>query len=530
MKSLSRIVQVALLTITAVVLITNARSLYTAPVANSFNWWQGDETWLMAESNHFVRTGHYTNPLAPGSAYSECSGMLFGSCYVTATLYGLPLIFFKSHTIDTGRTISWLFGVLTIFALWIIAGRYRIDPTLRMFGCLMMTGTLCFFITSHSARSDTLVGLAVLMLAGGLPVMIEDRKNNIPVILGLILPLCLLVNGHVLIISSVMVVYLAWEAGIFRSWKSIYRTIGTALAGFAVLFIAQEIVLGSGSLLGPFSGSSGRMPIMRVFHPKADLSNLDWRIFIANAWAPGLILVSVLIIVALIWARIRYKVRISQMEPAERRMLVCTLFVILTSIFLEYYEPRYFIYVLPIIILSFLIIISFLLRTLPRPSRAGLTAGLSACLVFALWRYEMDTTILATGGKQITLANRAAVAEALATIHASCAGVPRIYSTVTGEAVAMDDSSVLITPIMFYQPIDKKASREELWKQANIGYAIVCNPAHALDWNETDSCISWADRTRAKVIFERVGTFYDIGRSYASSDLRLLDTLRVYEF
>ena len=116
MKSLSRIVQVALLTITAVVLVINARYLYTAPVANSFNWWQGDETWLMAESNHFAATGHYINPLAPGSAYSECSGLLFGSCYLTATLYGLPLILVKSHAIDTGRTITWLFGVLTIFA------------------------------------------------------------------------------------------------------------------------------------------------------------------------------------------------------------------------------------------------------------------------------------------------------------------------------------------------------------------------------------------------------------------------------
>jgi hypothetical protein len=530
MKSLSRIVQVALLTITAVVLVINARYLYTAPVANSFNWWQGDETWLMAESNHFAATGHYINPLAPGSAYSECSGLLFGSCYLTATLYGLPLILVKSHAIDTGRTITWLFGVLTIFALWIIAGRYQIGPTLRMFGCLMMTGTLCFFITSHSARSDMLVGLAVLMLAGGLPLIMEDRQYNIPVILGMLLPLSLLVNGHVLIISVLTIVYLAWEVGMFRTWKSSFRMAGSALVGFGMLFIVQEILLDSGSLLGPFSGSSDRMPIMRVLHPKADLANLDWRIFIANAWAPGLIWLSILIVLALIGARIQYKIRISQMEPIERRMLVCTLLIILPSIFLEYYEPRYFIYVLPTIILSFLIIISFLLRVLPHASRVGFIAGLSVCLAFALLRYEIDTTILGIGGEQITTANHDAVTDALSTIHASCAGVPRVYSTVTGESIAMDDSCVLITPIMFYQPMDMKVSREELWKRANIRYAIVCNPAHSLDWNETDSCISWTDRSRAKVIFERVGTFYDIGRSYASSDLRLLDTLRVYEF
>jgi hypothetical protein len=530
MKSLSKIVLASLILLTAIIFVSNLRYLYTSPVHNSFNWWQGDETWLMAESNHFVSIGHYTNPLAPSSAYSECSGVLFGSCYITALIYGLPSLLIKVHTIDTGRTISWIFSLLTVLALWVIARRYRVGPILTAFGCLMLAATVCFFITSHSARSDMLVGLSILLLAGWLPFMIEKPNVNRDVLLGLLLPLSLLINGHVLIISFLMIGYTAWVAGIFRNKRSIFRMSGVAAAGLALLLIVQEVLLDSTSLLGPFNGSSGRMPIMRVFHPKADLANLDWRVFIANAWAPGLIWLSLLLVIALIWAGVRYKIRLSKMEPAARRMVVCTVFVILPSIFLEYYEPRYFIYVLPTIVLSFLIVISYLFRTLPRPSFIGLTGGLSVCLLFALWRYEIDTTILGEGGDKITAANNAVMSEALATIHSRHAGVPRIYSTVTGESVAMDDSCILITPIMYYQPLDSHASREDLWKRANIGYAIVCNPAHPLDWNETDSCISWSDRSRAKVIFERVGAFYDMGRSYNASDLNLLDTLRVYEF
>jgi hypothetical protein len=530
MKMYSRIAFVGLLVLIAGVLISNVRYLYTSPVANSFNWWQGDETWLMAQSNHFVTTGHYTNPLAPGSAYSESSGMLFGSCYATAAIYGLPSLLIKVHSIDTGRTISWIFALMTLLAFWMIARRYNTAPVLCAFGCLIMVGTVCFFITSHCARSDMLVGLAILILSGLLPLLVEKPFVNSDVFLGMLLPFSLLINGHVLIISFLMIGYVAWASGVLGSKRSIVRLVGAAFTGFTLLLIVQEVLLGSGSLMGPFSGSSGRMPIMRLFHPKADLANLDWRLFIANAWAPGLIWLSILLASALVWARFRHKIRLSKMEPAARRTVICSALVILPSIFLEYYEPRYFIYVLPTIVLSLLIIISYLFQTLPRSSLIALTAGLSVCLVFTLWRYKIDTIILGEGGEKITAANNTAVREALATIHSHCTDMPRIYSTVTGEAVTMDDSCTLITPIMYYQPLDSHASREDLWNHANIKYAIVCNPAHSLDWNETDSCISWSDRSHGTVIFERVGIFSDIGRSYNPSDLSLLDTLRVYEF
>ena len=269
---------------------------------------------------------------------------------------------------------------------------------------------------------------------------------------------------------------------------------------------------------------------MRIFHPKADISHFSWRLFIANSWAPGLVWISVVLAIMLVFTCVQFKIRLSQMVPAARRSIVCTALVILPSLFLEYYEPRYFIYVLPSIILSFLIVLSFLLRTLPRFSTGILVLALNVCMIYGVKQYYSETTILSAGGERITAANRAAVSEALAMIHSHFVGKPRIYSTVTAEAVAMDDSCILITPIMYYQPIDAKATREELWERANINYAIVCNPAHNLDWNETDSCIAWLDRSHAKIIFEQVGPFWDIGRSYQQSDLILLDTLRVYEF
>jgi hypothetical protein len=542
MKVLSRITLVGLLALTAAVLVINVQYLYTSPVANSWVWWRADETWLMSQYFQFVRTGHYINPLAPGSAFSQCSGLLFGSCYLTAAFYGLPLLILKGHTIDAGRTLSLIFAILTLLAIWVIARRYRVGPVLRAYGCLLLAATLCFFITSHCARSDMLVGLTILMFTGCLPLIFEKPYGNRDILLGLLLPLGLLVNGHVLIVSFLMLCYLLWAAGGLTSNRSILRWAGAAAGGFACLLIAQAAMLGSVSLFGPLSGGPSMMPIAQLFHPKSDLANFNGRLVIANSWAPGVLWVSVVLAAALIWARIRYKVRLSQMEPNARRLVVCVAIVVLSSIFLEFYQPRYFIYVLPTIVLAYLIVFSYLVRTLPRAPATTVMVALGVCLAFALWRYGIDSARLGIAGETITAANRTAIAEALATIHSRRAGVdadrrrsgsstrPRIFSTTPGQCIAMDDSCELITPVIYSQPSDITMSRSELWKRANIDYAIICNPAHGGDWNETDSNIDWVARSRARIIFERLGPFSDIGRTYDLSDLKRLDTLRVYEF
>ncbi len=529
-NAISKLTVAVVIAVTAMVIVLNVSFLYSAPVPNSFNWWQGDETWLMAQSRSFVTTGHYINPLAPGSEYSECSGLLFGSCYFTAMLYGIPLLIVKDHSIEVGRTISLLFAVATLLMLWIVAKRYEVPAILRALGCLLLASTLCFFITSHCARSDTLIGLSILALSGFLPLIIQKSFPKRDIILGLILPLCPLVNGHVLILAFPMIGYITWNAGCFKHPKLMLRMGSSAVAGFALLLIAQEALLGSSSLLGPFSGSSGRMPIMRIIHPKADLSNLNWRLFIANVWAPSLLWISIVLFLALVWARVRFGFKFSNIETAARRSITCVALAIIPSILLEYYEPRYFIYVLPSIVLAFLILFSQLLKYLGRCSQLIISLALSSCLVIGIGKYWTAASKLGESGNKITSSNKAAVSEALKVIHSHFKGVPRIYSTVTGEAVAMDDSCTLVTPIMYYNPIHTESSREDLWKNAEINFAIVCNPAHNLDWNETDSSISWLDRIHAKKIFERVGPLWDIGRSYDTTDLRLLDTLRAYEF
>ncbi len=532
MKALSRITVAALLALTAVVLLINVRYLYTTPVVNTDTWWCGDETWLMGEYHHFITTGHYSNPFAPGSVFSQCTGLLFGSCYVTAALYGLPLLWIKTQTVDVGRTLTWIFAVLTLFAIWNIAKPYRIGPMVRAYGCLLLAGTVCFFITSHSARPDMLVGLTLLILTGCLPLITQKPFRNRDVFLGFLLPLGFLVNGHVTILSFLMIGYIAWTSGIFKSKKLILRMAGAAVAGFVLLFVTQEALLGSASLyVGPLSGGTSMMPLAHFIHPKTDLADVNARIAIANTWATGMLSVFVVLVAALVWAHTRYKARIVPLEPAHRRLLASAALVVLSSICFEFYWPRYLIFVLPTIVLSFLIVIAYVVRALTRTSVVVLSAALSVCMAFALLHYETDTTKLGEAGEFITTANTSAVTDALAAIHARRAGILRIFSTVPGENIAMDDPCTLITPVMYVQPIDTAMSRTDVWNNAKIDYAIVCIPAHGSDdWRQTDLAVDPSARSRARVIFERLGAFSDIRRSYDPSDLKNPDTLRVYEF
>ena len=168
----SKIVTFALFLVLLLILIRNFQYLYVAPIQNAY-WWSSDETWLMSQYHQFVTTGHYVNPNAPGSMFSQCSGLLFGSCYVTAAMYGLPLLLIKHHTVDVGRTVTFLVGLLTLLSLWLIAKRYNVPPWLRMYGCILLASTLGFFIMSHAARYDLLVGFIVLIAVALLPLMIE---------------------------------------------------------------------------------------------------------------------------------------------------------------------------------------------------------------------------------------------------------------------------------------------------------------------------------------------------------------------
>ncbi len=510
------------------VLAINARYLFVAPIPNTWIWWPGDETWLLSEYKNFLQTGHYINPLAPGSVFAESSGLIFGSCYLTAFLYAFPLLILHGHSIAVGRVITFVLSIATLFAMWRVSGIYKLPIVLRAFGLLLLSSSLCFFVTSHSARPDMIVGLTILLLAGCLPFMMARNSKTTDILLGFLLPASLLINGHVLIIAGPMIVYALWESGVLRNRSRFVRTSAATAAGFFILFAVQYLSLASWSISGPFTDMNSTMPFARFFHPRAQYTNYNWRYFIASEWAPQVMYLAIVLVAAAIWSKFHERISFSSMAPEARRFLVCAGLAVLSSIYIEYYWPRYFIYVLPTIILSFLIVISFLNEQLPHSATRVVNLALAVCLLVGLWRYANDALRMGSTGESITTRNEAVVNDALEVIHRRYRGRPHIFSMVPTQAVVMDDSCDLITPVTYDWPSKKFACRADAWRAAKVDYAIVYKDAEGHIGGASDSVTNWL--ANAHIIFERTGSFFDIDNPYKNKFLQNTDTLRVYEY
>jgi hypothetical protein len=514
----SKIVTFALFLILVLILIRNFQYLYVAPIQNAY-WWSSDETWLMSQYHQFVTTGHYVNPNALGSMFSQCSGLLFGSCYVTAALYGLPLLLIKHHTVDVGRTITFLLGLLTLFSLWVIAKRYGVPPWLRMFGCILLASTLGFFIMSHTARYDLLVGLVVLLAVALLPLII-DSSANLSVVLGLAFPCCLLLNGHLIIYLFLVLVYFSF---IYKpKWRVFFASM---ISGFLILFVLQVVLLHSLSIFGPLSDGLNKIPMLLIFHPKSDSTNLYWRYFIASMWARNILLLFIAMIPLFIVARVKHKVNFSNtLTVTEKRLMFGTALLILSSVFLEdVVTPRYFIHVLPAIVFLLLVMLSFLFRA--TSNNVLIVSVVILIGIFSVYDYSNNTIAMGKTGEIISRENQEAMSNALQAIHASAnKSLPRVFCTASGQAIAMDDDScILLTTIMYNQSTDN-LPQPIVWKNANVDYAI----KYSGNWNEKNSYIDTS--AHPKIIFERTGHFADFERTYDPSGLKGLDTLRVYEY
>jgi len=515
----SKIASFALFLVLFLVLIRNFQYLYVAPIQNAY-WWSSDETWLMSEYHSFLTTAHYINPTAPGSAYAQATGVLFGSCYLTALLYGLPALILKFPIIDIGRTVTFSIGLFTLFTLWFFAKRYRAPTWLALFGCVLLASTLCFFVMSHTVRYDLLVGFAVLVFVALLP-LVREQRSGLSIAFGLTLPFCLLLNGHLLIYLTLALAYFAF---LTKPRWNIF--IGSMIAGFVALFGIQFLLLHSTSFFGPLQKSGiSKIPLQTIFHPKSDYWNLYWRIFIANMWARNILFLVVAILVVLTILRFRYKINIVHWATlAEKRLAIGAALVLFASLFLEdVLTPRYFIHVLPTIVFLLTIVLWVMYRI---PSRKFLIVPVVIIIaVFSVWDYVSATDTMGSVGETISRENEHVMRSALAVIHTrSNNKVPRVFCTVAGQAIAMDDDSiVLFTTVMYNQPA-AKVPDSTIWNRAKIDYAI----KYSGNYKEVNSYIDTT--SHPNIIFERTGHFADFARSYDAAGLMQIDTLRVYEF
>ena len=96
------------------VLMLLAMSLHTLfqfPVIDSFRWY-GDETWMMLSWKQMISHGRLTVPIALGSELLSPPGVLLGSPWLAAAVYGIPqwIVSASTDIVNVGRSVS-LFSV-----------------------------------------------------------------------------------------------------------------------------------------------------------------------------------------------------------------------------------------------------------------------------------------------------------------------------------------------------------------------------------------------------------------------------------
>lgn len=515
-----------LLIATAIVLTQNASYLFVAPVPNAWVWW-GDETWLMSQYREFLTTGHYINPLAPGSMYAQCSGIIFGSCYLTAALYGIPALLVAGHTLAIGRLVSWSFGIIAVISVWVIARNFRVNTLLAACGVFLLSSSFSFFMASHSARSDMLIGTVELLLIATVVRLLNSSHSRRSLWLALLIPSTLLINGHLFILNVFMFVYAFYRVGIFYSLRISLNSFLIIATGFIALLSLQFLLLNSFSITGPFLSSPDIMPLTRILHWKADLTNAYWRIQIMEMWAPGCLIFFVLVISAVLWTKVVRRSERMILKKSESDFIILATLAIASSVLIEHYELRYFIFILPTTIVLFLILLSNALERGMKRFSVVCSIGLSLGLCWTLWNFETEDISKAKIAASITEQNSRAVSEALNCIH-SYSRHPRIFSSVPAQAIAMDDSCVLFSPVLFDFPTGTSTSRSELMKIASPDYAILFYTGNANVGAQMDSVVDFSPGSR--MIFQRTGALTDVDCSYDASDLMRQDTLRVYQF
>src|SRR5438270_11205922 len=107
-----RTLLIALLAASAIVLIDQARFLYTYPVPDTGMWF-GDETWTMLTVREIARSGIARIPEALGSSLAHSNGFVNGCVWISGFIYGLPALLFSSlaSPVAIGRTITFLISL-----------------------------------------------------------------------------------------------------------------------------------------------------------------------------------------------------------------------------------------------------------------------------------------------------------------------------------------------------------------------------------------------------------------------------------
>jgi putative Mn2+ efflux pump MntP len=529
-----------LLTITVLMLLAmSLRTLYQFPVIDGFRWY-GDETWMMLSWKQLISHGRLTVPIALGSELLSPPGLLLGSPWLAALIYGVPQLVVRASTdlVTVGRVVSFVLGISTLLFLGWFAYRIKIRASVTILSIALLVTTRSFMFATHSARYDMITGFVLLLFVGIMAVLVpltpdrnERRENSIRrcFMIGLSgMFLTFAVSPHLEALLPAIVLYAAWYHRAFRTWKASLAFFSGAVLALMVIVGLYVIPNHSFSIAGGISADNqfgsvmNNLPFHHLFSWSAQRPQLSAKGFYLMHEAP--LFAIALPIVFLSEAALLITKR---PHPSTAFVTVCLLLALAVALFVQSTLPYYLIHVLPLATLTF----AMHLQAWSKPAWcASIVTVASLALSAMIWIQTIPELAHAgrignTIGEENTAAIQAAIEQESRNWEP---GGPKPLILAQGPAVheLLRDTAIRVMNESFlFFPIRRKD------RSADIPDSVIAHAgvSYVLDYDKPMTPAYEAAIRHGEPIFSRVGPLLDRTVDYFHDSTSEIDTLTLYQ-
>jgi hypothetical protein len=510
-----------LLILIAIVLADQARFLFFYPVPDTGMWF-GDESWTMLTVRALARTGIARVPEALGSSLAHSNGLVNGSIWLSGLIYGVPAAILSAvaNPVAIGRTITSVVSFVTLYVVYKLSRRLGASPDASLIGVFLLVISNAFFFSSHSARLDTLTGLAVLLYLY-LLVSIFDRSKTGGSItrwaffLPFVAVLTLTIYVHVPTLIVLPLLYSTWGLGIFNSIRKLSLFLFGAIAGLVAIAGIYGISTGSLSLLGKgynqYYNVANSLPVLHLLSWRVQkINTFDRFLQIWDVAAPIIIGIALGVAVR-VWKRV-------PLSSNERFFFVNAVLLLLGWMLFGGPAVFYNIHVMPVAAVCCSVLLAPAFQLLPERSMGAVVPILIVIAVFVIVSQEQRGTV----GERLVNGNEQAIAPLITPI-ASRDSPPLILTDEPAEHVIAGEPNVRLMTNHLLLFGDENKPLPDIFRAQHVDYLLLYSGAH---WRSpfrhiADSLYAFSG--------ERVGTFTDLGRTYDAPHWNEFDTLRLYK-
>jgi hypothetical protein len=541
-KTGGRIALALLVFLTLVTLFLQTRSLSIFPIANATRWFS-DESWVMEEAKAQIEHGVVYYPQARASTLAHSKGLLLGTPWLSAALYGIPATFVSPGTdlVIVGRVVSLMLTVLTLILLFRFLRELHTPAYLGAFAAMLIASTRASFIASHCARPDVLAGLIVLIVVAYLAVL-RDR-GFVPSSRvwwfgfgAILMGLAWTSSVHLLTLLGPLTLWVMFSFGAFRRFGFFIAAVAGAVCSALILFGIYTItssgitVFGSSSQGLQFIKVVQETPILRPFSRSVQVANLLIRAKLFWREAPGFLLFG--FIVTLLYAAVKLRNRnASVFSWAERFVLASTVVVLLSWLYLQAAGVTYTMHILPLLTFTLTLVLSASLRQFGRVSTIipALTLICGGVLFgFAL----VDSNTALVSGSSLTKNNSSAMTDIRAIIHTDAIQHGLTKPLVIAETPALHDlladTTLTVMTDHFTAFQTSTTPFSQIMQQEGAKYAVLFTSDHYPKNRYTMDEFFQAVNATGTIIGRRSGVLFDMGSSYFEPSKQAIDTLIVF--